>query len=176
MNTNHDDNNPLHLTNEPELQQIESMLDAMGQADRDAMSHQSHDRVLEAISGVFAPAAISIEQAQPSAGSYSQSSARWKLRAAAAVLLVTGVSLSLLVIKPWSTTTISTPQSNAGTWTLASFEQDLDAYMALDEVGDESLDDAVANWELWAQTIDTDLDTELLGSGLGLTDLNDGAL
>lgn len=183
MNEQHNDNtNPLHLSTEPELQEIESLLEAMGRADRAAMSQNANARMLEAVSAVFAPQPISLEaahqQAEPilAASSSSGGSARWKLRIAAAFVMVSGVTLSLLVLKPWAMQPTETPASNTGTWSLASFEEDLDAYLALDEVGDESLDEAVTNWELWAQTIDTSIDTELLGSGIGLSDLSDGAL
>lgn len=177
MNKQHnDDTNPLHLGTEPELIEIESLLDALGQADREAMSEQTNIRALEAVSDVFVPAPISIDHQQAKSDALEHHSPLWKLRIAAGLLLVTGVTLSLIVIKPWASQQVVTPENNTGAWSLASFEQDLDAYLALEEVGDDSLDDAVANWELWAQTIDTDIDTELLGSGIGLTDLSDGAL
>lgn len=178
MNEQHDDTtNPLHLNTEPELQEIEYLLDAIGRADRASMPDQSNARVLEAVSGVFAPLPISIKQATQPVAFSSRVSPRWKLRIAAALVLVSGLTLGLVVLQTPLATNIH-PEPGTNAWTLASFEQDLDAYLALEEVGDDSLDEAVANWELWAQTIDTDFDTELLGSGLsiGLTDLRDGAL
>ncbi len=188
MNDQHHDNtNPLHLGTDPQLAEIESLLDAMGQADRDSMPERVRTQTLEAISRVYAPAPIAIDRADELQEHQPQATGRsvmWKLRIAAALTLTTAVALSLVATKPWvgpapapaDQGPLATKVTQKPAWNLVSFEQDLDAYLALEEVGDDALDDAVANWELWAQTIDTDFDTELLGSGIGLTDLTDGAL
>ena len=177
MNDHSNDNtNPLHLSNVPELQGIESMLDQLGRHDRDAMPEGTHERVLEAVSGVFTPQPIAIDQApRMHAQSVTAGSAAWKWRIAAGLLLASATTLTLVMTQPWASSSDSIP-ANTGSWSLTSFEQDLDAYLALDEVGDAQLDEAVADWELWAHTIDHDLDNELLGSDLSLIDLNDGAI
>jgi hypothetical protein len=176
MNEHNTDNkHPLHLNADPELSAIESLLDELGQADRDAMPAHIQSGLLEAVSGVFAPQPIAIERAIPRQRPDRPAQA-WKFRVAAAAFLATATTLSIVAIKPWSSPTPIQQDSGQSSWSLASFEQDFDAYLALEEVGDDTLDDAVANWELWAQTIDTDFDSELLGSDLGLTDFNDGAL
>jgi hypothetical protein len=174
---NNENTNPLHLSNDPELQGIESMLEQLAQSDRDAMPDQANTRVLEAISGVYAPQPIAIEQAQQiHTQSISTLTSVWKWRIAAGLLLVSVASLGLVITQPWATTLDAMPTNTDTSWSLTSFEQDLDAYLALDAVGDDQLDEAVADWELWAQTIDQSFDTELLGSDLSLIDLNDGAI
>jgi len=183
----HEQNNtpPLHLNTDPELGRIESMLDAMGQQDREAMDEEAHARVLGAVSDVFAPTPISIGQAQeqtPQPGrSLSFTPARY--RAAAAALLATAATLGIVALQPWSnpatppqpSPTANAVANTANAWSLASFEQDLDAYLALDDVGNDQLDEAVADWELWAQTIDTEVEAMFLDPEL-LSELNDGAI
>lgn len=185
----HDNTNPLHINTDPELGRIESMLDTLGQQDREAMDEQAHARVLGAVSGVFAPTPISIERAKrqtPTPGR-APMVAPAKYRAAAAALLATAATLGIVALQPWSNpapvpqpvpTANAAPNAGpnvANTWSLASFEQDLDAYLALEDVGNDQLDEAVADWELWAQTIDTEVDAMFLDPDL-LGELNDGAI
>jgi len=177
MNDHTNDNtNPLHLHGDPEVERIESMLDALGQADRDAMPAHTHARMLEAVSGVFAPAPISIAQAEQEQTKLVQRSPAWKFRIAAAMFLATATTLGIVAVQPWSSgPTQPAPTDSTSTWSLASFEQDFDAYLALDEVGDDQLDEAVADWELWAQTIDTDVDASYLDQDL-FGEPTDGAI
>ncbi|MFG0313419.1 MAG: hypothetical protein ACF8LL_04445, partial [Phycisphaerales bacterium] len=63
-----------------------------------------------------------------------------------------------------------------GAWTLASFDEVMDAYLPLYEHESDSIDEAVASWELWAQTIESDLDAESINDEYGISDLHDGAL
>lgn len=167
--TNHDD---LHLHADPEIEHIESLLDLLGEQDRDSMRPDQHARVLEAVSQVFAPAPISIERAAPA----QPRQRRWDLRVAAAAAIALMATLSVVVVKPWANTPVRPAPNGNVNWSLASFEEDLDAYLALDELGDGSIAEAVADWELWAQTIETDFDTDLIGSELGISDLDNGAL
>lgn len=178
MNDQHNDNtNHLHLQGDPELEGISSMLDALGQSDRSAMSEQSEARLLEAISGVFTPAPIAIAQAQQAQAASAQRSGVWKFRIAAALLLGASATLGLLATQPWSASGPLQPvqQAPQSTLSLTSFEQDIDAYLALEEVGDDHLDEAVADWELWAQTIDADVEASFLDMDLFDT-TNDGAI
>lgn len=177
-----DNSKPLHLHADPELKRVESMLDALGQHERECMDEQAHSRVLGAVSGVFAPKPISIEDAQhraSDAGSGSWLTAA-RYRTAAAALLATAATLTIVAFQPWSSPATQpqpapTANANANAWSLASFEQDLDAYLALETLGTDRLDEAVADWELWAQTIDTEVDAMSINHEL-LGDLNDGAI
>ncbi|MFG0245252.1 MAG: hypothetical protein ACF8MF_04270 [Phycisphaerales bacterium JB052] len=177
MNEQHNDNtNPLNLQGDPELEGIHSMLDALGQADRSAMSEQSEARVLEAISGVFAPAPIAITQSTPAAPTSAHQPKVWKYRIAAALLLGASATLGLLATQPWASNPMQpSPQAPQSTLSLTSFEQDIDAFLALEEVGDDQLDEAVADWELWAQTIDADVEASFPDMDLFDT-TNDGAI
>lgn len=183
MSTHDFDNaKPLHLHTDPELERIESMLDALGQHERACMDEQAHSRVLSAVSGVLAPKSISIEDIPHRASAVGSRS--WftatRYRTAAAAILATAATLTIVVFQPWSSPDTQ-PQpapnanANANAWSLASFEQDLDAYLALETLGTDRLDEAVADWELWAQTIDTEVDAMSLDHEL-LGDLNDGAI
>ncbi|MEZ6165300.1 MAG: hypothetical protein R3B67_12805 [Phycisphaerales bacterium] len=175
--TNHDD---LHLHADPEIERIESLLDLLGEQDRDSMRPDHQSRVLEAVSQVFAPAPISIEHTgTPQTQDQTQDQSRehrWDLRIAAAAAIALMATLSMVMVKPWAHSPTNAPDNNSMSWSLASFEEDLDAYLALDELGDGSITEAVADWELWAQTIETDFDTDLIGRELGISDLDDGAL
>ena len=176
---NHDQDNQLHLHGEPELEQLSQLLDQIAQRDRDAMPDSVNANILEAVSAVFAPEPIAIEPAiLTNEASQQRSGSAWKFRFAAAALLATATTLSIVATQPWSSGSGSPSAdqpSPASTWSLASFEQDLDAYLSLEDVGDDQLDDAVADWELWAQTLDADVDTGLFDSDLYI-DLNDGAI
>jgi hypothetical protein len=167
--TNHDD---LHLHSDPEIERIESLLDLLGEQDRQAMQPEQESRVIEAVSQVFAPPPLSINQpAQPQA-----SEQRWDARLAIAAVVALMATLSIVAVKPWAGSPNAPKQNDNVNWSLASFEEDIDAYLALDELGDGSIAEAVADWEVWAQTIETDFDSDLLGSELGISDFDDGAL
>lgn len=174
--TPHDD---LHLHSDPETERVESMLDALASEDRDAMNPDRQSRVLESISQVFAPAPISIDRQLESASAPSSGS-MWNFRIAAAALLATATTLGIVATQPWKTgplpTTSNQPASNQGTWSLASFEEDLDAYLSLDELENDSIDEAVASWELWAQTIESDFDAGTINDEYGISDIQDGAI
>lgn len=174
-NTHHDD---LHLHSDPDIERVESMLDALASEDRDAMTPAQQSRVLESVSHVFAPAPISLEQKKSEQVSAS-GSRRWNLRFAAAAALATATTLSIVATQPWKSGAPlpeSPTSASQGVWTLASFEEDIDAYLTLDEHESDSLDEAVASWELWAQTIESDLDADSLNDEYGISDLHDGAL
>lgn len=174
-NTHHDD---LHLHSDPDIERVESMLDALASEDRDAMTPTQQSRVLESVSHVFAPAPISLEQKRHEQV-LETGSRRWNFRFAAAAALATVATLGIVATQPWKSGAPlpdSPSAANQGAWTLASFEEDIDAYLTLDEHESDSIDEAVASWELWAQTIESDLDAESINDEYGISDLHDGAL
>lgn len=179
MNDDHTNHDELHLHPDPDTQRIESLLDAMGERDREAMAPEAQARVLDAVSQVFAPAPLSIEQQRELMPERSGGS-RWNFRMAAAAAIATFATLGIVISQPWQNTggMISpAPSTNQGAWTLAAFEQELDAYYALeDELGGTQIDEAVADWELWAQTIESDFDSDSLADDLGFDDLYEGAI
>mgnify|MGYP003123251804 CR=1 FL=1 len=178
-NTN--EHNDLHLSDDQEIAQTETLLDLLAQQDRSAADDGLEGRVLESVSKVIAPPPLSIASpdepaATPAAPSASLSKA-WPLRYAAAAMLAMGATVTLVATQPWS---MNSPANDGHEIALASFEQDLDAFFALEELEDGNLSEAVTEWEIWAQTLDTEIDTSL--SGIGLTDFQwiddgeDGAL
>ncbi len=169
--THHDE---LHLHADPQIERIESLLDTLGRRERDAMSPGVETRVLESVSRVFAPEPISIADASPA--QQVRPRRRWSPRLAAAAAIALVATLSVVVVKPWASSTPGVDSPNTPAWSLASFEEDLDAYLSLDEQDDDQIDEAVANWELWAQTIESDFAANQLDSDLGITGYNDGAL
>lgn len=179
MNNDQPNHDELHLHPDPDTQRIESLLDAIGNADRDAMDPDSQARVLDAVSQVFAPAPIAIEQ-QGQATPQRSGDTRWSFRIATAAAIAGFATLGIVISQPWKNTSRpNTPAAapNQGTWTLASFEADLNAYYALeDELSGTQIDEAVADWELWAQTIEADFNADTLADDLGLDDLYEGAI
>jgi hypothetical protein len=177
MNDEHTHHDELHLHADPDTQRIESLLDAMGRADRDAMSTEAQSRVLDSVSQVFAPAPIAIERGSPP--EQASGASRWNLRMAAAAAIATFATLGIVVSQPWKLGNQGSPTNptpNTGAWTLASFEQDLDAFFALEDHDTGEIEEGVASWELWAQTIDTDFSTDSLADELGFSTNDDGAL
>ncbi len=174
-NTHHDD---LHLHSDPDIERVESLLDALASEDRDAMTTAQQSRVLESVSQVFAPEPISLEQRRHEQ-IHTSASRKWNFRFAAAAALATVTTLGIVATQPWKSGAPlpdSSSAPNQGAWTLASFEEDIDAYLTLDEHESNSIDEAVASWELWAQTIESDLDVDSLNDEYGISELHDGAL
>ena len=176
MNDKHTNHEDLHLHTDPETERIESLLDALGSQDREAMSAQRQERVLEGISKVFAPEPIAIDQAPPVPAPHAKGSA-WRWRYAAAAALAMAATLGIVISQPWHGSAAPDPVApNQGAWTLASFEQDLDAYMSMDQLETDTIDEAVANWEIWAQTIETEFDSDAISHEFGIADFQNGAL
>ncbi|PCI11237.1 hypothetical protein COB72_01465 [bacterium] len=174
MTNDHTNNNAdLHLHDDPDHTQMVSMLDLLAKQDGDAMPRGLESRVLDAISKTIAPAPIAFAQPTPPA----RTSGVWSLRYAAAAVLATGTTLVIVGTQPWA----SSSAIPAVEITLAaSIDEDFDAFFALEPLDDGGLDDAVTEWELWAQTIDAELDPSLDGlldeSGWYESTLDDGAL
>jgi len=182
----HNTNDPeLHLRGDVEAQDIEALLDRLGQADRDAMSPEVRGRTLDAVSGVLVPAPIALKT--PERGS-AGAGRMWRFRIAAAALLATGTTVVVVGLQasnsaPEQAPPIATgtpgpaqaPQNDSG-WTLASFERDLDEYFELDaSLDDGDLTEAVTEWEIRAQAVDADLDASIYGYELGGLD-GEGAI
>ena len=166
-------NSQLHLHGDPETERMESLIDQLAEQDRQSMPAGASARLLEAVSEVCAPEPISIQRAEAPIGS-GRGGITWKIRVAAAMLLATGTTLTIVISQPWSSGQ-STP-STASSWSLASFEQDFDAYLTLDEIGDEQLSDAMTEWELWAQSVDTEIDSGMYNDDWDTAQPSDGAL
>ncbi len=177
MNDEHTNHDELHLHADPDTQRIESLLDAMGQSDRDAMGTDAHSRILDSVSQVFVPAPIAIDQTRAQSPEQSHGF-RLDLRMAAAAAIAGFATLGIVISQPWSTgTNTPAPTPNQGTWSLASFEEDLDVLLTLEDgLEDPHIDEAVADWELWAQTIESDLTADSLSDEFGLNDQYEGAL
>lgn len=180
-NESTNEHNDLHLSSDPQLAKTESLLDLLAQQDRSAADDGLEARVLESVSKVIAPPPLSIASPMAPAAVTADASASpskaWPLRFAAAAMLAMGATITLVATQPWST---NSTINQGGDIALTSFEQDLDAFFALEELEDGNLSEAVTAWEIWAQTVDTEIDTSL--SGIGLTDFQwiddgeDGAL
>lgn len=179
MNDHHDqhEHTELYLQGDPESQALDRELQRLGQHERDAMPDGAGARILDAVSKTMAPAPISIQENGPTrAARPMPTPSPWSIRVAAAALLAT--ASTLLIVAALRTGAAQPPSSpTAPGFSLASFEQDLDAYLSLEPVdGGEELTEAVTDWELWAQSLDTEIDTALYGLDLTEPFEDDGAL
>lgn len=178
MNEDHTHHDKLHLHADPDTQRIESLLDAIGQSDRDAMTSDAEARILDSVSQVFAPTPIAIDRAGAQPSGQSQRF-HFNLRMAAAAAIAGFATLGLVISQPWSTGT-GTPETtspNQGTWSLASFEEDLDVLLTLEDgLDDSQIEEAVADWELWAQTIEADMSADAFADEFGLGNQYEGAI
>lgn len=165
---NSDKIHELHLHNNPEIAHTESLLDQLAKQDADAMPIGLESRVLDSISATIAPAPIVINPPDKS----GKASKFWALRLAAAAALATGTTLVIVGTQPWNSMKTTPPVG----FELAAFEQDLDAYFALETVDDGNLSDAVTEWEIWAQSVDTEIDSTLIGLDWDEPTWDDGAL
>lgn len=159
----------LHLHDDPELAQTESLLDLMGKQDRDSMPIGLESRVLDAISKTIAPAPLTIAQASTT----NTTSRFWSLRYAAAAVLATGTTLVIVGTQPWASPIGNTQPAIA---LVSLVESDLDAFFALESMDDGNLAEAVTDWEFWAQSVDTEIDSSLSGYDWGDFTSDDGAL
>ncbi len=182
-NNNHSNHTPdLHLQDDPALMETQSLLESLAQHDRASMPTGLESRVLDSVAHTFAPAPISIVPVDQSAGSedipYQSerfSSKVWSLRIAAAAVLATGTTLMIVGAQPWQSSS-HTDNPSAAEISLASFEQDLEDYFALETIDDGNLSEAVTDWEIWAQSVDTEIDSTLLELEWAETIYDDGAL
>ena len=171
MNDDHNNLPPeLHLHDDPEHTQMESLLELLAKQDAQTMPSGLETRVLESISHTFAPPPLSMTPPIES----TLTSGLWSLRYAAAAILATGTTLLIVGTQPWASSPHSGP--NQPTIALASLEQDLDAYFALESMDDGNLAEAVTDWEFWAQSIDTDIDSSISGYDWDEYTSDDGAL
>ncbi len=159
----------LHLHDDPKLSHTESILDELAKQDADAMPDGLESRVLDAISQSIAPPPMSISDIHPP----KQAGRVWSIRVAAAGLLATGTTLLIVTAQPWSSTS---PHPLDHRMALVSFEQDMDDFFALESLDDGQLAEAVTDWEIWAQSVDTDLDSTLTGFDWYESTSDDGAL
>lgn len=170
-NSNNNTNPPLHLHDDPEHNAMESLLDLLAKDDRDAMPSGLESRVLDSISAAIAPTPLNI--ATPV---HTQKPERfWSLRLAAAAALATGTTLVIVGTRPWAPS--ATPNIPGAQLTLAaSMDQDFDAFFALESLDDGNLSEAVSEWEIWAQSLDTEFNSSLSTSDWYDSTLDDGAL
>ncbi len=170
MTHDHTPSNPeLHLHNDPELAQTESLLDQLARQDAQAMPAGLESRVLDSISRTIAPSPIAIAEIdQPK--SFNRI---WSIRVAAAAILATGTTLLIVAAQPWSSTS---PEITAQSMALVSFEQSMDDFFALESLDDGQLAEAVTDWEIWAQSVGTDLDSTLTDFDWYESTPDDGAL
>lgn len=159
---------PLHLHDDSEFAQTQSLLNMLGDQDAQAMPEGMNERLLEAIGKTITPAPIAI----PPANHSQRADSRWSMRIAAAAVLATSATLVIVGSKPWATT----QSPDMASMTLASLEQDLDAYFSLEEIDVGKLDEALTEWELWAQSVDTELDAEFAEYGWSDLETMDGEL
>jgi len=97
----------------------------------------------------------------------------WTLRLAAAAALATGTTLLIVAAQPWAN---SGPTGTTNEIALVSFEQDMDAFFSLETLEDGDLSEAVTEWEIWAQSVDMDIDSTLTGYDWFESETDDGAL
>jgi len=169
MTNNHsNEQNDLYLHDDPEHAHMESMLNLLARQDADAMPAGLESRVLDAVSSTFAPTPLALSQpAQP-----TMTSRVWSLRYAAAAMLATGTTLIIVGAQPWA----NSSSNDQSTIALVSLEQDLDAYFALEPMEDGNLSEALTEWDIWAQSVDTDIDSSLTGYDWDEYTSDDGAL
>ena len=175
MNNNDYNHDELHLHSDPELAGMESLLDELASQDQHAMSADAEARILDSVSQVFAPSPLQITEA-PEPMTHSSSTSKWNFKIAAAALLATATTLSIVATQPWKTAQPEPTDASTGAWTLASFEEDYDAFLELESVDDGEIEEAVASWELWAQTIESDFESDSFNEEFGITDFGNGAL
>lgn len=162
MNTNNTHNNDRPL--DPGLAHLADRLDALGRADGQAPSGLE-SRVLAAVAQELTPAPIPIGDRR---GFWQRGS----VRAAAGLALFASVGAVLY--------TASRPAMPAGpanqpeVLSVAMVEERLDAMLAFD---DSDFGESIASIELWAEAIDSELDSGWLGTDAGDLGLYDeGAL
>jgi hypothetical protein len=169
--TNHDQNNqPLHLHDDPAHQEMESLLDSLAERERGSMPAGLESRVLDSIGRAVAPAPIAISSSESASSPVGFAS----LRFAAAAAILMGTSVVLWSTQPWATNTGGA--TNSGVTLVASLDQDLDAFFALESLDDGALSEAVTDWEIWAESVDTDIDTTLVSFDWFESAADDGAL
>jgi hypothetical protein len=160
-----------HIADDAQLCDLETQLDALAQQDQRAMPTGLESRVLDAISTTIAPPPMPIEPAHQTTVEHS-TGRLWSIRLAAAAVLATGTTLLIVGTRPWMNSTID----NAHAITLTALETDLDAFFDLESQDESDLTEALTEWEIWAQSIDTDIDSSLIGIEYSEINLDDGAL
>jgi|GEM_PF-5324805 len=156
MNNNQHNNPDLHLHDDPELIELESMLDELATKNINSAPSGLESRLLDAISSAIAPAPIGIPIAT-NREELNRPSRMWALRIAAAAVLATGTTIIIVASQPWANST-SMSQSEM---VLTSLEQDFDDYFALESVDDGNLSEALVEWEIWAQSVGSEIDLSL---------------
>ncbi len=137
--------------------EMNSLLNELSDAERGRAPSGLEAGVLDAIAGAMAPAPISIEQTPASRSWFGA-----PIRYAAAAALVGGAALSVMLVRPMMTPMV---QPNGAAVVAVDFEADVESLLALDEVADE-LDETVAELSLWAQAVDSDLNSAWLALDL----------
>jgi len=160
-----------HIADDAQLSDLETQLDALAQQDQRAIPSGLESRVLDAISTTVAPPPMPIEPAHLSTGKHS-TGRFWSIRMAAAAILTTGTTLLIVGARPWMNSTVD----NTHAITLTALETDLDAFFDLESQDESDLTEALTEWEIWAQSIDTDMDSSLIGIEYSDINPDDGAL
>ncbi len=175
--TNDHENPNLHL-HDPRIREMETLLESLGRQDRDAMPQGATARLMEAVSDAMAPGPIAIDRAQTA----QPEPARWRRMDGAryaAALLAAGATLAIIAARPWRSPPPSPSPADpatSGSWSLASFERDLDEYLELEAADDGQLSGAVTEWEIWAQAVDTEIESSMYGGDLYAPATDEGAL
>ena len=161
----------LHLHDDPEHNEMESLLDLLAKDDQHAMPAGLESRVLDSISAAIVPTPLKIATHVQA----NNPERFWSFRLAAAAALATGTTLIIVGTRPWAPS--GTPNTAGTQLTLAaSMEQDFDAFFALESLDDGNLSEAVSEWEIWAQSLGTEFDSTLDDSHWYDSTLDDGAL
>ena len=147
------EHNNFRINHDPEHAEMESLLDLLAQQDRDAMPTTLESRVMDEVSKVIAPTPIAFTPIDITRGE----SQPWSMRIAAAAVLAIGTTLVIVSAQPWATSPASSPEHEI---TVASLSSHLDEYFSLESVDDGQITEAITDWEIWAQSIDTDLYTD----------------
>ncbi|MDF1808401.1 MAG: hypothetical protein P1U42_01765 [Phycisphaerales bacterium] len=171
MKKNPNNNSDLHLHDDPELIELESMLDELATQNINSVPTGFESRLLDAVSSAIAPAPISI----PSSVEHEETdrpNRLWTLRIAAAAVLATGTTIVIVSSQPWA----NSPAMSQSQMVLTSLEQDFDDYFALESVDDGNLSEALAEWEIWAQSVGSEMDLSLSEMDWEDSDFEGGAL
>ena len=160
---NHRQNHDEHIPLDDGSRALAERLDALGRADADGAPPGLESRLLDAVSGVYAPGPLAIDRAR---------TPWWRgapLRAAAAIALL-GAGAALIYSLPGP----PPPHAGGGVVSVAMAEDRIEGLLAV--LGErDGFDDQVASLELWADAIGSDGAGVWIGSDLGDTHFNGGA-
>ena len=130
--------------------EMDALLDELATSDRDAAPEGLDASVLDAVAGALAPSPLMIEQPIARASWFGS-----PIRYAAAAVLICGAAISVMLMQTQTNPVLPNPGMSIET---VALEADVESLLALEEMTTE-LDESVAEWTLWAQAVDSDMNS-----------------